>query len=55
MQAVLLRAVLLVPVDPDTLGEREMALLERNVEVVEGGAVIADLERLEVARLLQNY
>ena len=49
------QSVLLVPVDPDTLGEREMALLERNVEVVEGGAVSADLERLEVAKLLQDY
>jgi hypothetical protein len=49
------QSLLLVPIDPDTLGERELALLERNVEVVEGGTVSADLERLEVAKLLQNY
>jgi len=49
------KAALLMPVSPDTLEEKELALLERNVEVLESPAVRMDLETREVSRLLDTY
>jgi len=49
------KAVLLMPVSPDTLEEKELALLERNIEVVESPALKADMEMREVSRLLDAY
>ena len=49
------KAILLLPVAPDTLEEKELALLERNVEVVQSPEVKMDLESREVSKLLDNY
>ena len=49
------RAILLMPVSPDALEEKELALLERNVEVLESPAVRTDIETREVSRLLDRY
>ena len=49
------RAVIILPVSPDTLEEKELALLERNVKVLESPGLKTDLEAREVARLLDNY
>ena len=49
------RAIVLLPVSPDTLEEKELALLERNVKVLESPALRTDLEAREVSRLLDTY
>ncbi len=49
------KSIVLIPVSPDTLEEKEIALLERNVEVVESPAVKMDLETREVSKLLERY
>lgn len=49
------QALVIVPVSPDALEEKELALLERNVEVLESPAVKLDLEMREVSRLLDTY
>jgi len=49
------RAVVLIPVSPEALEEKELALLERNLEVVESPAVKLDLEMREVGKLLDGY
>jgi two-component system cell cycle response regulator len=49
------KAIVLLPVSPDTLEEKELALLERNVEVVESPSVKMDLETREVSKLLDGY
>jgi hypothetical protein len=49
------RGILLMPVSPDTLETKELALLERNVEVIESPALKADMEMREVGRLLDAY
>jgi two-component system cell cycle response regulator len=49
------QAVVLLPVNPEALEEKEVALLERNVEVVPADALRTDLEREEVAKLLDAY
>lgn len=49
------KAILVMPVSPDTLEEKELALLERNLEVVESPALKADMEMREVSRLLDTY
>jgi len=49
------RAIILLPVSPDTLEEKELALLERNMKVLESPALKTDLESREVSRLLDNY
>jgi len=49
------QAVVLLPVNPEALDEKELALLERNIEVLPGEAIRTDLERSEVARLLDTY
>jgi len=49
------RAVIVLPVSPETLEEKELALLERNVKVLESPALKTDLEAREVSRLLDTY
>ncbi|MEK6852180.1 MAG: DUF835 domain-containing protein [Candidatus Thermoplasmatota archaeon] len=49
------KAVVLIPVAPDALEEKELALLERNLEVVESPIVKMDLEMKEVGKLLDTY
>src|SRR2546429_7352505 len=49
------RAIIILPVSPDTLEEKELALLERNMKVLESPALKTDLESREVSRLLDNY
>ena len=49
------KAVVLIPVAPGALEEKELALLERNLEVVESPAVKLDLEMREVGKLLDTY
>ena len=49
------RAIVLLPVSPDTLEEKELALFERNVKVLESPALRTDLEAREVSRLLDTY
>ena len=49
------RAVVVLPVSPDALEEKELALLERNLEVVESPAVKMDLEMKQVGKLLDTY
>ena len=48
-------AVLLLPVSPETLEEKELALLERNLRVLESPALKTDIETREVSRLLDRY
>ena len=49
------RAVVLVPVSSDALEEKELALLERNLEVVEPPSLKVGMEVREVSRLLDTY
>lgn len=49
------RAIFLLPVSPETLEEKELALLERNVKVLESPALRTDLETREVSKLLDTY
>lgn len=49
------RATVLLPVSPDTLEEKELALLERNIKVLESPALKTDLETREVSKLLDTY
>ena len=49
------KAIVILPVSPDALEEKELALLERNIEVVESPAVKMDLETREVSKLLDDY
>src|SRR5436190_550927 len=49
------QAIILLPVSPDTLEEKELALLERNLKVLESPALRTDLEAREVSRLLDSY
>jgi len=49
------KAIVIIPVSPDALEEKEVALLERNIEVVESPVVKMDLETREVSKLLDGY
>jgi hypothetical protein len=49
------RAIVLLPVSPETLEEKELALLERNIKVLESPALKTDLETREVSKLLDTY
>ena len=49
------KGVVIIPVSPEALEEKELALLERNLEVVESPAVKLDLEMREVGKLLDGY
>ncbi|MFQ6012818.1 MAG: DUF835 domain-containing protein [Thermoplasmata archaeon] len=48
-------AIVLLPVNPEALDVKELALLERNLEVLNGADVRRDLEREEWLRLLEDY
>lgn len=48
-------AIVLVAIDPEAMDPRERALLERNLEVLQGAAVRRDLQREEWLRLLDEY
>lgn len=48
-------AVVLIPVNPEALEPRELALLERNLESLEGDALRRELEREEMVRLIDRY
>ena len=49
------RGILLLPVSPETLEEKELALLERNIKVLESPALKTDQETQEVRQLLDTY
>lgn len=49
------KAIVVIPVAPGALEEKELALLERNLEVIESPAVKLDLEMREVGNLLDHY
>jgi hypothetical protein len=49
------KAIVIIPVSPDALEEKELALLERNIEVLESPIVKMDLETREVSNLLDRY
>ena len=49
------RGIVLLPVSPETLEEKELALLERNLKVLESPALKTDLEAREVSKLLDTY
>src|SRR3990170_3660533 len=49
------RAIIVLPVSPETLEEKELALLERNLKVLESPALKTDLEAREESRLLDTY
>jgi hypothetical protein len=49
------KSIVIFPVSPDALEEKELALLERNIEVVESPVVKMDLETREVSKLLEGY
>ena len=49
------KAVVIIPVAREALEEKELALLERNLEVIESPAVKLDLEMREVGKLLDHY
>lgn len=48
-------SVILIPVDPAALEEKELALLERNVQVLDGVEIRTELDIREVTRLLESY
>jgi len=49
------KAVVVIPASPEALAEKERALLERNLEVMEPPAVKMDLEMRQVSKLLDTY
>ena len=49
------KAIVILPVSPDALEEKELALLERNLEVVEGPTIKMDMETKQVSKLLDTY
>lgn len=48
------KAIVVIPIFPETLDEKELALLERNLEVLESPTVKMDLEMRQVSRLLDT-
>jgi two-component system cell cycle response regulator len=49
------KAIVLIPVCPDTLDEKELALLERDVQIIETLTVERGLESTKLTKLLDNY
>lgn len=49
------RAVVLFPIDPKALDSKELALLERNLEVLEGEELKREMDRREVVDLIDAY
>jgi len=48
------RSTVLVPISPNAFSEKELALLERNVEVIEAPAVSVGLEK-DMMKLIDQY
>lgn len=48
-------SIVLMPVNPGALEGKELALLERNLEVLEGEELWRELEREEVIKLIDTY
>ncbi len=48
-------ALVLIPINPEALEPKEMALLERNLELLEGEDVRRELDREEVIKLIDTY
>jgi two-component system cell cycle response regulator len=48
-------SIVLIPIDPGALEVKELALLERNLEVLEGEDLRRELDREEVIRLIDTY
>lgn len=48
-------SIVLLPVSPDALEEKELALLERNVEVRDSPDIKMELDTREVTKLLESY
>lgn len=48
-------AAVLIPIDPEALEAKELALLERNLEVLEGDALRREMDRREVVDLIEGY
>jgi two-component system cell cycle response regulator len=48
-------SIVLIPIDPEALEVKELALLERNLEVLEGQDLKRELDREEVVRLIDTY
>lgn len=53
--AVQHRATILLPIAPEALEPKELALLERNLEVLEGEDLQREIERRELVDLLDTY
>ncbi len=49
------KGILILPVSSDALDEKELALLERNVEVLESPMVRGVLDSSELSRLIDTY
>jgi two-component system cell cycle response regulator len=49
------KAIVILPVSPEALEEKELALLERNLEVVEAPSIKMDMETKQVSKLLDTY
>lgn len=49
------KAVILIPIDPEALEAKELALLERNLEVLEGDELRREMDRREVVDLIDAY
>ncbi len=47
--------VVLVPLNPSALDSKQLALLERNLEVVDGETVAKRMEREKVLKLIDTY
>ncbi len=47
--------VVLVPLNPSALDSKQLALLERNLEVVDGERVAKRMEREKVLKLIDTY
>jgi len=49
------KAIVIIPISPDALDEKELALLERNLEVIESPLIKMSLDTEEVSRLIDTY
>jgi len=49
------KATVLFPVSPEALEEKELALLERNLEVIEAPLIKMEYESKQVSKLLDTY
>ncbi len=49
------RAIVIFPVSPEALEEKELALLERNLEVVETPLIRMEYESKQMSKLLDTY